>query len=322
MHNVTFLQAVNEALTEEMERDERMFIMGEDVAWNVLGATGGLVERFGKERVRNTPISEAGFVGAGAGAAMVGMRPFVDMLIAPFMYVAFDQIVSIIAKSTYTYGGQARIPITLRAPMLYGAGNAAQHSDRPYPTLMTIPGLKLIAPTTPYDAKGMYKAAIREDDPVIVFDDSWVWGTTADIPDEEYLVPLGKADVKREGTDVTVVAVAGAVPQALSAAEQLAEVGVSVEVVDLRSIVPMDRETILASVEKTGRLVLADPAHEMGSVASEISAMVAQEGFWSLQAPIIRVTTPHTHVPFSVGLERPLYPNAEKIAAAAKRVMG
>jgi pyruvate dehydrogenase E1 component beta subunit len=321
MHTVNYLGAINEALIEEMERDERVFVMGEDVSWNLMGATAGLAEKFGKERVRNTPISEAGFVGAGAGAAMVGMRPVIDMLIAPFIYVAFDQIVSIIAKSTYLYGGQARVPLTLRCPMLYGTGNAAQHSDRPYATLMTIPGLKLIAPSTPYDVKGLLKAAIRDDDPVVSFEDGTVWRLLAEVPDEDYVLPIGKADIKRPGSDVTVVAVAGAVPHALAAADQLASDGVSVEVVDLRSIVPMDREAILGSVAKTGRLVVADPAHEMGSVASEVSAVVAQEGFWDLQAPIVRVTTPHTHVPFSATLEHPLYPNAEKIAAAARRVM-
>lgn len=321
MHTVTYLEAVTEAMLEEMERDERVFLMGEDVRWNVMGDTAGLYEKFGPERVRNTPISEAGFVGAGAGAAMVGMRPIIHMLIAPFVYVAFDQLVSIIAKSTYLYGGQASLPITVRAPMLYGAGNAAQHSDRPYSTLMTIPGLKLIAPSTPSDAKGMLKSAIREDDPVISFEDASVWNLRDDVPDDDLLIPLGKADVKREGSDVTIVAVAGAVPHALASAEALASDGVAAEVIDLRSIVPMDRATILASVAKTGRLVIADPAHEMGSVASEISAVVAQEGFWDLQAPIMRVTTPHTHIPFSATLERPLYPNADKITAAARAVL-
>ena len=321
MHTVTYLEAINEALTEEMERDETVFVMGEDVTWNLMGVTGGLVERFGRERVRDTPISEAGFVGAGAGAAMVGMRPVVHMLIAPFVYVAFDQITSIIAKSTYLYGGQAKLPITLMAPMLYDRGNAAQHSDRPYPTLMTIPGLKLIAPATPFDAKGMLKAAIRDDDPVISFDDGNLWNQRGDVPDDDYVVPLGLADVKREGGDVTVVAVAGAVAHALTAAEQLHGEGISAEVVDLRSIVPLDRETVLTSVAKTGRLVVADPAHEMGSVASEVAAIVAQEGFWSLQAPITRVTTPHTHIPFSADLERPLYPSAHRIASAARQLM-
>ena len=319
MHRVSYLQAINEALIEEMERDDRVFVMGEDVGWNLMGATGGLTEKFGKERVRNTPISEAGFVGAAAGAAMVGMRPVVDMLIAPFVYVAFDQFVSIIAKSTYLYGGQAKMPLTVRAPMLYGSGNAAQHSDRPYATFMSIPGLKLMAPSTPYDAKGMLKAAIRDDDPVICFEDGTVWGLRSEVPEDDLVIPLGQADIKRSGTDVTIVAVAGAVRHALDAAEQLAADSVSAEVVDLRSIVPMDRATILASVAKTGRLVVADPAHEMGSVASEVAAIVAQEGFDTLRAPILRVTTPHTHIPFSAALEKPLYPNAEKIAAAARR---
>ena len=321
MHTVTYLEAINEALIEEMERNERVFVMGEDVSWNLMGVTKGLFERFGRERVRDTPISEAGFVGAGAGAAMVGMRPVVHMLIAPFVYVAFDQIVSIIAKSTYLYGGQAKMPITLMAPMLYGRGNAAQHSDRPYSTLMSIPGLKLIAPATPHDAKGMLKAAIRDDDPVISFEDGNLWTQRGDVPDDDYVVPLGVADVKREGDDVTVVALAGAVPHALSAAEELDAEGISAEVIDLRSIVPLDRDTVLTSVDKTGRLVVADPAHEMGSVASEVAAIVAQEGFWSLQAPITRVTTPHTHIPFSVDLERPLYPSADRIASAARRLM-
>ena len=321
MRTVSYIQAVTEAMTEEMERDESVFIMGEDVAWNMMGDCTGMVEKFGVERVRNTPISEAGFVGAGAGAAMVGMRPIVHMLIAPFMYVAFDQIVSIIAKSTYTYGGQARLPITLRAPMMYGVSNAAQHSDRPYATLMTIPGLKLIAPATPHDAKGMLKAAIRDDNPVITFEDRSLWGQSSEVPDGELIVPLGQAAVRREGTDVTVVTVAGAITLGLAAAEQLASEGVSAEVIDLRSIVPMDTDTILESVAKTGRLLIADPAHEMGSVASEISAVVAQHGFWSLQAPIARVTTPHTHMPFNADLEKVLLPNTDKIVAEARALM-
>jgi pyruvate dehydrogenase E1 component beta subunit len=321
MRKVTYIQAVTEAMTEEMERDENVFIMGEDVAWNMMGDCTGMVEKFGVERVRNTPISEAGFVGAGAGAAMVGMRPIVHMLIAPFMYVAFDQIVSIISKSTYTYGGQARLPITLRAPMMYGVSNAAQHSDRPYATLMTIPGLKLIAPASPHDAKGMLKAAIRDDNPVICFEDRTLWGQSGEVPDGDLIVPLGQAAVRREGTDVTVVTVAGAITLGLAAAEQLAAEGVSAEVIDLRSIVPMDTETILESVEKTGRLLIADPAHEMGSVASEISAVVAQHGFWSLQAPIARVTTPHCHMPFNSDLEKQLLPTADKIVTEVRALM-
>ncbi len=319
MRQISYTKAINEALLEEMERDERVFVMGEDVSWNVLGTTGGLVEKFGEERVRDTPITESGFVGAGAGAAMVGMRPVVDMLIAPFIYVAFDQIVSIIAKSTYIYGGQASLPIVLRLPMMYGVGNAGQHSDRPYSTLMTIPGLKIVAPTTAYDAKGLMKTAIRDNDPVIFADDITLWNAKSEIPDEDYTVPLGKAAIRREGDDVTIVGVAGAVALAMLAAEELAREGVSAEVIDLRSIVPMDYDTVLASVEKTGYLVVADPAHTMGSVASELSAVVAQEGFQSLMGPIQRVTTPHSHIPFSANLERAMYPSKDGIIAAVRR---
>ncbi len=321
MRKVSYTGAINEALLEEMERDERVFVMGEDVSWNILGTTGGLVEKFGEERVRDTPITESGFVGAGAGAAMVGMRPVVDMLIAPFIYVAFDQIVSIIAKSTYIYGGQASIPIVLRLPMMYGVGNAGQHSDRPYPTLMTIPGLKIVAPTTAYDAKGLMKTAIRDNDPVMFVDDITLWNSKSEIPDEDYTVPLGKAAIRREGDDVTIVGVTGAVALAMLAAEELANEGISAEVIDLRSIVPMDYDTVLASVEKTGYLVVVDPAHTMGSVASELSAVVAQEGFQSLKGPIQRVTTPHSHIPYSANLERSMYPSKDGIKSAVGQAM-
>jgi pyruvate dehydrogenase E1 component beta subunit len=321
MRKINYLQALNEAMHEEMERDERVFLLGEDVAWNMLGSSAGLVEKFGKERVRNTPIAEAGFVGAAAGAAMVGMRPVVDMLMAPFLYCAMDQVVSIIAKSTYLYGGQAKLPLVLRAAMFYSAGYAAQHSDRPYPTFMTVPGLKIITPSNPYDAKGLLKSAIRDDDPVMCFEDGTLWTGTAEVPEEEYLVPLGQAEVKREGSDVTIVAVAGAVQHALVAADQLAEDGVSAEVVDPRTLAPLDRETILASVAKTGRAVVVDPAHETCSAASEIAAIIAEDGFWNLQAPVRRVATPQTHIPFSPPLEQPLYPNPTRIADAARSVM-
>jgi pyruvate dehydrogenase E1 component beta subunit len=318
---ITYLQGIHDAFYEEMERDQRVFLMGEDVGWNILGSSAGLRDRFGAERVRNTPISEAGFVGAAAGAAMVGMRPVVDMLIAPFMYCAMDQIVSVIAKSTYIYGGQARMPVTIRAAMFYANANAAQHSDRPMATFMTVPGLKIVAPTTPGDVKGLLKTAIREDDPVIVFDDCNLWTMTEEIPDGDHLLPLGRAAVRRTGSDVTVIGIAGAVAAAISAADRLADDGVSVEVIDPRSLVPLDVDTILASVAKTGRVVLADPSHRTLSVASEISAIIAEEAFWDLRAPIVRVTTPATHIPFSPPLEEGLYPTADRIVAAVRKVM-
>jgi pyruvate dehydrogenase E1 component beta subunit len=321
MTTTSYLQAIRDAQREEMRRDDRVFIMGEDVAWNMLGSTEGFVEEFGADRVRNTPITEAAFTGAAAGAAMVGMRPIVDLMLTSFMYCAMDQIISIISKSTYLYGGQASLPLTIRASMFYGGSNAAQHSDRPLAPFMASPGLKIIAPSSPYDAKGLLKAAIREDDPVISFEDGTLWTMTGDVPDEDYIVPLGQADVKREGSEVTVVAISGAVRAALAAAGQLASEGISVEVVDPRSLVPMDYATILSSVAKTGRLVVADPSHRTCSPAAEIAATVAEDGFWSLQAPIVRVTTPDTHIPFSPPLEAQLYPGPDRIAEAVRQTL-
>lgn len=322
MPRKSFLEAIRDAQYEEMKRDPRVFMMGEDLASNLFGTTTGLTEAFGPERMRNTPISEAGFIGAAAGAAMVGMRPIVDVTIASFIYPAMDQLVSIIAKSRYLYGGQARLPLVLRLSMFYGNSTAAQHSDRPYPMLMAVPGLKIIIPSNALDMKGLLKSAVRDDDPVLSFEDGALWSSKAEIPDDaELLVPLGRAAVKREGTDVTVVALAGAVPQSLAAAAELAKEGISVEVVDPRTLVPLDIETIVASVGKTGRLVAVDPAHRTCSAASEIAATVAEQAFGSLRAPVLRVTTPDTHVPFSPPLEARLFPNKKTIAEAIRRVV-
>jgi pyruvate/2-oxoglutarate/acetoin dehydrogenase E1 component len=321
MRQITFLEAIGEAQREEMRRDPRVFLMGEDVRANVFGTATGFLEEFGPERVRDTPLSEAGFVGAAIGAAMVGMRPIVDFTIASFMYVAMDQLVSLAAKATYMYGGQAQVPVVFRAGLFFGGGNAAQHSDRPYPMFMGIPGLKIILPSTPYDAKGLLKSAIREGDPVISFEDGMLAGLKGEVPEEEYLIPLGVADIKREGTDVTVVALASRVQEALAAAEAVAKEGISVEVVDPRTLVPLDKETILKSVSKTGRLVVVEEAHRTCGAAAEIAAIVAEEGFWDLKAPIKRLTVPDVHIPFSPPLERILYPDASRIAAALHEVM-
>jgi pyruvate dehydrogenase E1 component beta subunit len=320
MATMRYLDAFQTTLRDEMRRDERVFVMGEDVALNIMGTVAGLFDEFGPERVRDTPITEAAFVGAAAGAAMVGMRPVVEIG-APFMYVAFDQLVSIIAKSTYLYGGQVNLPITLHAIMMYNGSMAAQHSDRPLSTLMTIPGLKLIAPSSAGDVKGLLATAIRDDDPVVCVEDVSLRGLSEEVPEGEYLIPFGQASVKRGGTDVTIVAVAGAVPVALTSAENLATEGISCEVIDPRSIVPLDTDTILGSVEKTGRLVVADPSPQMGSVASEIAATVAERGFWHLQGPIARVTAPHVHIPFSPPLEAGLYPDVERITSAVHKVL-
>ena len=321
MAKISFLEAIRQAQYEELSRDERVFLMGEDIRCSVFGTTTGFVDEFGVERIRDTPISEAGFVGAAAGASMVGMRPIVDLTIATFAYPAMDQICSIIAKSRYLFGGQAQLPLVIRMCMFYGNSNAAQHSDRPYSMFMGMPGIKIIVPSNPADMKGLLKSAIRDDNPVMSFEDGTLWSGKAVVPDhDDFYIPLGVADVKREGSDVSVIAVGGSVPLALAAAEILSNEGVSVEVVDPRSLVPLDTETILASVRKTGRAITVDPAHEACSAASEISAMIAERAFSSLEAPILRVTTPNTHIPFSPGIEKGLYPTTDRIVSAIRTV--
>jgi 2-oxoisovalerate dehydrogenase E1 component len=313
---ITTFQATFEALRQEMERDPRVILIGEDIA--IFGATG-LLPGFGPERLRSAPVSENSFAGMAVGAAMTGLRPVVDLTIASFFYLAMDQIVNQAAKLRYMSGGQAGIPAVFRACMWHNGSNAAQHSDRPYPMFMNVPGLKIVVPATPYDAKGLLVAAIRDDDPVLVFEDKEMWFQTGAVPEDDYAIPLGVADVKREGRDVTAVAVGGSVRHALEAAEQLSADGISLEVIDPRSLVPLDRRAILESVAKTERLVLVDPAHRTNGAAAEIAAIVAEEGFGELRAPILRVTTPDVQIPFSPALERPLYPSAEKIVAAVRQ---
>lgn len=317
----TFLQAIRDAQYEEMQRDPRVFVMGEDVECNMFGTTTGMIQSFGNDRVRDTPISEAGMTGVAAGAAMVGMRPVVDYTIAPFLYPAMDQIISIVAKSRFLYGGQAKVPLVLRANMIYGNGNAAQHSDRPYSMFMHMPGLKIMVPSNAYDMKGLLKTAIRDDDPVMSFEDVALWSAKSDIPDEEYLIPFGKASIKQPGTDCTVVAIGAMVNHAVAAAAELARDAISVEIIDPRTVAPLDTATILESVKKTGRLVIVDCAFSRCSAASEIAAIVADQGFWDLRAPIVRVTTEDTHIPFSAPLEKPLYPNKDKVVAAVRRTL-
>jgi pyruvate dehydrogenase E1 component beta subunit len=304
-------------MREEMRRDERVFIMGEDIQGGVYGASGGLAQEFGFERVRNCPLSENAFCGAAVGAAAVGMRPIVESAFC-FMWVAMDSLVSQAAKMRYMFGGQVKLPIVYRAAMYYNANLAAHHSDRAHPIFMNIPGFKVVMASTPYDAKGLLKTSIREDDPIMFCEDATILGTRGYVPEEEYTIPLGVAQIKREGSDVTIVAIGGMVNRSLQAAEQLAEEGISAEVVDPRTLVPLDKAMILESVSKTGRLVTVDSAHKTCSAASEIAAIVAMEGFWSLQAPIQRLGTVSVPIPFSPALEPLCYPTAETIAAAAR----
>jgi acetoin:2,6-dichlorophenolindophenol oxidoreductase subunit beta len=314
---ITYREAAKQAIVEEMRRDPRVFVMGQDVQ---SGGYADTMQEFGAERVRNTPICETGFYGAGIGAALTGMRPVIEAAFSTFFYSAMDQIANQAAKSRYMFGGQASVPLVIRAFVSYGIGSAAHHSDRPWGLFAQIPGLKIIVPSTARDAKGLLRSAIRDGNPVLCFDDFMLLGSRGEVPDDDYSVPLGLADIKRTGSDVTVVALAAAVHHALTAAETLEAEGVSVEVVDIRTVVPLDRQTILDSVAKTGRLIAVDAAPGMCSVASEVAATVAEHAFAHLKAPVMRLTAPNVPVPFSPSLERLMYPTAEQIVAAVRRL--
>ncbi len=321
MKTINFVQAINEALREEMRRDSKVFLIGEDVSIGAFGQTAGLVQEFGPERVRNTPISEPGFTGAGVGAAASGLRPVVDIMMGNFMYVAMDQFLNQMAKLRFMSGGQVNFPVTVHAILGAGGGAAAQHSDHPVSYFVHTPIFKVVLPSTPYDAKGLLKSAIRDDNPVIFFEETTLGPMKQEIPEEEYLVPIGKGDIKREGNDVTIVAVGCMVPQALSAAEKLQAEGISVEVVDPRTLVPLDKEIILNSIKKTGRLVVTEDDTPMCSFASEVMAIAAEEGFSYLKAPVRRVTRENVPIPFSPPMEKFVLPNEEKIIKAVKEVL-
>lgn len=316
---LTYLQAITEAQREEMRRDERVMMIGEDIA--VYGAQT-LFDEFDEKRLRNAPISEGSFTGVAIGAALTGLRPIVDLTNASFIYLASDQIINQAAKLRFMTGGQLKVPVVIRACSYYGNGTAAQHADRPWPFFMNVPGLKVVAPATATDAKGLLKSAIRDDDPVLMFEEINLWGKREEVPtDEDFLIPIGQADIKRVGSDVTIVTIAGCLHAALAAADALAKEGIAAEVVDLRTLVPFDREAVLTSVAKTGRLVIVDNSHKMGSVSSEIAAVVAEEGFDSLRKPIQRVATPSIHIPYNRILEKQLYPTKERIAAAVRSIL-
>ncbi len=328
---MSYLGAIGAAQREAMEADERVVIIGEDVEANVYGTTGAgksrkdkgdFLEMFGSNRIRNTPISEEVIVGAAAGAAMTGLRPIVDLSYSSFLYMAMDQFVNQVAKNRYMFGGQASMPVVFRSAMFYGLNTGAHHSDRPYPMFMNVPGLKIMVPASPSDAKGLLRTAVDLDDPVLTFEACPLWGLKEEVSEEEYRIPFGVGRVAREGSDVTIVAISSAVPESVAAAEALQAEGISAEVIDPRTLVPLDVDLILGSVARTGRLVVADPAHRTCGAAAEISAIVAEEAFDSLRAPIVRVATPDTQIPFSPALEKQLYPSRDGIAAAVRRVLG
>lgn len=317
---ITITEAMRDAIGEELERDSNVIVYGEDVELSVYGAQSGLLERFGRERIWNAPLSEATFVGAGLGAAMSGVRPVIDLMIGTFTYVAMDQLYNQAAKLRYMSGGQAKMPLVVMAVCGARGSAAAQHSDSPYPLFMSASGLKVVLPSTPADAKGLLKASIRDDNPVLFFEPLALLGEKGEVPDEEFVVPLGKADIKRGGDAVTVVGVGATVKMALEAATTLAGDGIEAEVVDVRSLRPLDEEAILRSVRKTGRLVVVDEARQPG-LAAEVSAIAAEHAFHALKAPIARVFTPNVPIPFSPPLEGAVLPNTEKVVAAVRRVM-
>lgn len=321
MREITFIQAINEALAEELRLDAKTFLMGLDVWVGAFGATSGLTDEFGADRILNAPISEAGYAGAGVGAAMAGMRPIVEIEFASFFYCCWDQVCNQAAKLRYMSGGQADMPITFRAVCGAVGSAAAQHSETVYSQFMSVPGLKIVVPSDVHDMKGLLKSAIRDNNPVLVFEHLKLGRSKQAVPDDEYLVPLGQAAVKREGADVTVVAVGFMVSRALKAADALAADGISVEVVDPRSLIPLDEDTLLKSVAKTQRVLVVDEGHLRCGAAAEIAAVIADKGFDSLDAPVKRLTAPDVPVPFSPPLEKFVLPDDKKIVAAVKELL-
>ncbi|MBA4089488.1 MAG: alpha-ketoacid dehydrogenase subunit beta [Sphingobium sp.] len=316
---MTYLDALGLAQREELEGRDDTIIIGEDIA---LYAAGGAYGDIHPSRIRSAPISECGFAGMAVGAAITGLRPIVDLTIANFIYLAADPIINQAARLRYMTGGQFKVPVTYRASMWHGQANAAQHSDRPYPMFMNIPGLKIVCPATPEDAKGLLKAAIRDDDPVIVFEDNDLWGKKGDVPlDTEFVVPIGKAKTHRAGSDVSIISISGCLRHALKAADALATEGIHADVIDLRTLLPLDNDAILGTLARTGRVVIVDPAHRTMGAAAEIAAIIVEDGFDMLRKPVKRVVTPDVPIPFSPPMEAPLYPNPEKIAAAVRDLM-
>jgi acetoin:2,6-dichlorophenolindophenol oxidoreductase subunit beta len=326
---LSFQQAINEALSQELARDPRVVLMGEDVAggsgadgemdaWGgPLGVTKGLWSKFG-DRVMDTPISESAFVGAAIGAATAGLRPVVELMFVDFMGVCFDQIFNQAAKLRYMFGGKAVSPLVIRTMIGAGLRAAAQHSQCLYPIFTHIPGLKCVIPATPYDAKGLLIQAIRDDDPVIFFEHKLLYSMQGEVPEDPYTIPFGEANFVREGDDITIVALGRMVHVASEAAAMLAHDGIECELIDLRTTSPLDEDTVLESVEKTGRLVVVDEASPRCNLATDISALVAQKAFESLKAPIRMVSPPHTPVPFSDVLEDLYIPDALKVATAVR----
>jgi pyruvate/2-oxoglutarate/acetoin dehydrogenase E1 component len=334
MPQLSMREAINQALHLEMERDPRVIVLGEDVsggaggtsgereaAGGIFGVTKGLLPRFGEARVIDTPISESAIVGAAAGAALAGLRPVAELMFADFVGVCFDQIYNQMAKFRYMFGGKTTCPVVIRTAMGAGMNMGAQHSQTIYPILTSVPGLKIVVPSNAYDAKGLLIQAIRDDDPVVYFEHKALYPRKGEVPEGAYTIPFGEANVLREGEDATIVAIGRMVAFAEKALDALEKDGVKCDLVDPRTLSPLDEETILESVENTGRLVVVDESPPRCSVAADIAALVVSKGFRSLKAPVVQVTAPHAPVPFSPALERAYVPGPQKIEAAVREVL-
>lgn len=325
MKQMTYSEAIREAMSEEMRRDSRVIFLGEDIGiyGGAFGVSVGMVTEFGEDRVMDTPISEAGIAGVATGAAMTGLRPIMEIMFMDFTTIAMDAIVNQAAKIRYMFGGKGSVPMVLRCPAGSGAGAAAQHSQSLEAWFCHVPGLKVVTPSTPAEAKGLLKAAIRDDNPVIFIEQKLLYRKTGDVPmDPDFIIPLGKADTKKAGSDVSIITYGRMVWSAMEAAEILEEQGISMEVVDLRSLVPIDRDAVLASVRKTGRVIVLNEAVKTGGFAGEISAMIAEsDAFDYLDGPIVRLAGSDTPIPYNPELEKAVIPSVNEIVSAAIKLM-
>src|SRR5262244_1340459 len=321
---LTFAQAIREALAEEMRRDRTVCVMGEDVAeaGTPFKVLSGLVEEFGKERVLDTPISEAGFTGMAVGAAMTGMRPIVDIMFGDFITLTMDQMVNQAAKVHYMSGGKWKVPMVMRTTLGATRRSAAQHSQSLHAWFSHIPGLKVVLPSTPYDAKGLMKAAIRDENPVVFFEDKMMYRLKGPVPAEDYTIPFGVADVKRVGSDVTIVATSSMVQVALGAATLLEEHDITAEVIDPRTVWPLDEKTLIESAKKTSRVIVVDEGYGRYGVTAEIASVIAEGAFFSLEAPVKRIGAMHVPIPFSPPLEDATVPTEQSVFEAAKALCG
>jgi len=324
LREITFAQAINEALADEMRRDPRVFIIGEDVgeAGTPFKVLSGLIAEFGPQRVIDSPISEAGIAGLGVGAAMTGMRPVVDIMFGDFLTLTMDQMVNQAAKIHYMSGGKLRVPMVVRTTLGAARRSAAQHSQSLHAWFSHVPGLKVVLPATPYDAKGLLKTAIRDDNPVIFFEDKMMYQLKGPVPEEEYTIPFGVADVKRAGTDITIVATSSMVQVALAAAQRLEADGISAEIIDVRTTVPLDEAPLIESAKKTGRAIVVDEGYQRYGVTAEIASVIAEGAFYYLDAPVKRVGAMDVPVPFSPVLEDQTVPTPESVAEIAKTLCG